>query len=37
VIFEHAPEIEILMGNPDGSFVRTTIRDLLPEAFERPG
>ena len=37
VIFEHAPEIEILMGNPDGGFVRTTIRDLLPEAFERPG
>jgi len=33
VIYEHAPNIEILMGNPDGEFVRTTIRDLLPEAF----
>ena len=33
VIHEHAPEIEILMGNPEGKFVRTTIRDLLPEAF----
>jgi len=36
VIFEHAPDIEILMGNPEGGFVRTTIRDLLPEAFELP-
>jgi len=33
VIHEHAPDIEILMGNPGGKFVRTTIRDLLPEAF----
>lgn len=33
VIYEHAPNIEILMGNPEGEFVRTTIRDLLPEAF----
>lgn len=33
VIYEHAPNIEILMGNPEGRFVRTTIRDLLPEAF----
>jgi len=33
VIYEHAPDIEILMGNPGGNFVRTTIRDLLPEAF----
>jgi len=37
VIFEHAPDIEILMGNPDGGFVRTTIKDLLPEAFQLPG
>lgn len=36
VIFEHAPDIEILMGNPDGKFVRTTIKDLLPEAFRLP-
>lgn len=33
VIYEHAPDIEILMGNPNGGFKRTTIRDLLPEAF----
>ena len=33
VIYEHAPDIEILMGNLEGNFVRTTIRDLLPEAF----
>ena len=33
VLFEHAPDIEILMGNPEGEFVRTTIRDLLPEPF----
>ena len=33
VIYEHAPNIEILMGNPEGTFRRTTIRDLLPEAF----
>jgi cytidine deaminase len=33
VLYEHAPEIEILMGNPDGAFKRTTIRKLLPEAF----
>lgn len=36
VIFEHAPDIEILMGNPDGEFVRTTIKDLLPDAFSLP-
>ena len=33
VLFEHAPDLEILMGNPDGQFKRTTIRELLPEAF----
>jgi len=33
VLSEHAPELEILMGNPHGEFVRTTIRDLLPETF----
>ncbi len=34
VIYEHAPNIEILMGSPDGSFERTTIKELLPKAFE---
>ena len=33
VLHEHAPQMEILMGNPDGSFVRTTVRELLPDAF----
>ena len=33
VMIEHAPDLEILMGSLDGSFKRTTIRDLLPEAF----
>jgi len=33
VLHEHASELEILMGNTDGEFVRTTIRDLLPDAF----
>jgi len=34
VMIEHAPDLEVLMGSLDGSFVRTTIRDLLPEAFK---
>ncbi len=33
VLYEHAPDLEIIMGNPQGAFKRTTIRDLLPEAF----
>ena len=33
VLHEHAPEMEILMGNPEGSFVRTTVSELLPDAF----
>jgi len=33
VLFEHAPDLAILMGNPDGQFKQTTIRELLPEAF----
>jgi len=34
VLAEHAPEIEVLMGNPtDETIVRTTIRALLPDAF----
>ena len=33
VLHEHAPEMEVLMGNPDGSFVRATVRELLPDAF----
>jgi cytidine deaminase len=33
VIYEHAPNIVILMGNLKGDFKRTTIKELLPEAF----
>jgi len=33
VLYEHAPKLEILMGNPHGEFVRTTIAELLPDAF----
>jgi cytidine deaminase len=33
VLYEHAPDLEVLMGNPNGEFVRTTVRDLLPDAF----
>ena len=33
VLHEHAPQMEVLMGNPEGSFVRTTVRELLPDAF----
>jgi cytidine deaminase len=33
VLHEHAPEMEILMGNVEGVFVRTTVRELLPDAF----
>jgi cytidine deaminase len=33
VLYEHAPDLEILMGNPEGGFVRTTVRALLPEPF----
>jgi cytidine deaminase len=33
VLHEHAPKLEILMGNPQGDFVRTTIAQLLPDAF----
>jgi len=33
VMFEHAPDMEVLMGNPDGEFVRTTVGELLPDGF----
>ena len=33
VIYEHAPDIEILMGSSDGAFTRATIAELLPQAF----
>jgi len=33
VLHEHAPGMVVLMGTPGGSFVRTTVRELLPDAF----
>ena len=33
VMVEHAPDLEILMGNPQGTFKRMSIKDLLPESF----
>ena len=33
VMVEHAPDLEILMGNPGGTFKRMSIRELLPEGF----
>ncbi len=33
VMAEHAPDLVILMGNPQGTFKRMTIRELLPESF----
>jgi len=33
VLYEHAPALEILMGSSRGTYKRTTINDLLPEAF----
>lgn len=33
VLYEHAPNLVIIMGNPHGTFKKTTTRDLLPEAF----
>ncbi len=33
VMIEHAPDLEILLGNPQGTFKRMSIQDLLPESF----
>lgn len=33
VMFEHAPDMDVLMGNPAGECVRTTVRELLPDGF----
>jgi cytidine deaminase len=37
VMFEHAPDMEVLMGNPEGEYVRTTVRELLPDGFTLHG
>ena len=33
VMFEHAADMEVLMGNPEGEYVKTTVRELLPDGF----
>ncbi len=33
VMSEHAPDLEILMGNLQGTFKSVSIRDLLPQGF----
>jgi cytidine deaminase len=33
VMVEHAPNLEVLLGNPQGTFKRMSIKDLLPESF----
>jgi len=33
VLFEHAPDMDVLMAKSDGSVVRATVRDLLPYGF----
>ena len=33
VMVEHAPDLEILLGNPQGTFKRMSIKELLPESF----
>ncbi|MBN1858767.1 cytidine deaminase [Candidatus Bipolaricaulota bacterium] len=33
VLFEHAPNMNVLMARADGSVLQTTVRDLLPHGF----
>lgn len=33
ILYEFAPGLEILVGNKDGELVRTTLAQLLPNAF----
>jgi len=33
VMFEHAPDMVVLMANPAGEYVQTTVRELLPDGF----
>lgn len=32
-LMEHAPDLEIIMANPDGNYKTVSLKDLLPEAF----
>ena len=33
-LLEHAPELEVLMANPEGNSKTVRLKDLLPEAFQ---
>jgi len=33
VMHEHAPDMIVLMANLNGEYVRTTVRELLPDGF----
>ncbi|MBS3735943.1 MAG: cytidine deaminase [Candidatus Bipolaricaulota bacterium] len=32
-LIEHAPDLEIIMANPEGNYRSVGLKDLLPEAF----
>ncbi|MBS3787765.1 cytidine deaminase [Candidatus Bipolaricaulota bacterium] len=32
-LIEHAPDLEVIMANPDGNFRTVDLKNLLPEAF----
>lgn len=34
VLYEHAPQLEIIMGSPDGTYEKMSLRELLPRAFK---
>ena len=36
VLYEHAPELVIIMGSPTGKLIKRSIRDLLPDSFSLP-
>jgi len=36
ILYEHAPELEIIMGNLTGESITKSIRDLLPDSFSLP-
>lgn len=33
-LMEHAPDLEVIMANPNGNYRTVALKDLLPEAFD---
>lgn len=33
-LMEHAPDLEVIMANPEGDYKTIDLKDLLPETFE---